>query len=107
MFMEERQLKIAELIEKKGHITIAELTTLFDISHESARRDLRILESKGLCKRTHGGALKPMPAAAIAATTPGTFPQSFSSDIRPANPMTGISPGILYLSLARSRPLSS
>ena len=61
MFMEERQLKIADLIEKKGHITIAELTTLFDISHESARRDLRILESKGLCKRTHGGALKPMP----------------------------------------------
>ena len=62
MLMEERQLKIAELIERKGHITIAELTTLFDVSHESARRDLRILESKGLCKRTHGGALKPMPA---------------------------------------------
>ena len=61
MLMEERQLKIAELIEKKGHTTIAELTKLFDISHESARRDLRILESKGLCKRTHGGALKPMP----------------------------------------------
>ena len=61
MLMEERQLKIAELIEKKGHITITELTTLFDISNESARRDLRILESKGLCKRTHGGALKPMP----------------------------------------------
>ena len=61
MLMEERQLQIAELIEKKGHITITELTTLFDISNESARRDLRILESKGLCKRTHGGALKPMP----------------------------------------------
>lgn len=61
MLMEERQLKIAELIEEKGHITIAELTKLFDISNESARRDLRILESKGLCKRTHGGALKPMP----------------------------------------------
>ena len=61
MLMEERQIKIAELIEKKGRITIAELTTLFDISNESARRDLRILESKGLCKRTHGGALKPMP----------------------------------------------
>lgn len=60
MLMEERQLKIAELIEKKGHITIAELTALFDISQESARRDLRILESQGLCKRTHGGALKPM-----------------------------------------------
>lgn len=61
MLMEERHLKIAELIEQKGHITIAELTKMFDISHESARRDLRILENKGLCKRTHGGALKSMP----------------------------------------------
>lgn len=61
MLMEERQVKIAELIEQKGHITIAEITKMFDISHESARRDLRILESRGLCKRTHGGALKPMP----------------------------------------------
>jgi len=61
MLMEERQLKIAELIEQKGRITIGEITELFDISHESARRDLRILESKGLCKRVHGGAIKPMP----------------------------------------------
>ena len=61
MLMEERQIKIAERIEKQGKITIAELTTLFDISQESARRDLRILEKKGLCKRTHGGALKPLP----------------------------------------------
>ena len=61
MLMEERQLKIAELIEQKGRITIGEITELFDISHESARRDLRILESKGLCKRAHGGAIKPMP----------------------------------------------
>ena len=62
MLMEERQIKIAELIEQKGRITIGEITELFDISHESARRDLRILESKGLCKRAHGGAIKPMPA---------------------------------------------
>lgn len=61
MLMEERQVKIAELIAQKGHTTIAEITKLFDISQESARRDLRILESKGLCKRTHGGALRPMP----------------------------------------------
>ena len=60
MLMEERQKQIAELIEQKGQITIAEITEQFDISNESARRDLRILESKGLCKRTHGGALKPM-----------------------------------------------
>ena len=62
MLMEERQIKIAELIEQKGRITIGEITELFEISHESARRDLRILESKGLCKRAHGGAIKQMPA---------------------------------------------
>ena len=61
MLMEERQIKIAELIEQKGRITIGEITEMFDISHESARRDLRILESRGLCKRAHGGAVKPMP----------------------------------------------
>ena len=30
MLMEERQIKIAELIEQKGRITIGEITELFD-----------------------------------------------------------------------------
>lgn len=57
MFMEERQKTILERIEKNGKITTAEITELFGISEESARRDLRMLETKGLCKRTHGGAI--------------------------------------------------
>lgn len=58
MFMEERHQEIAEAINTNGKITIAEITAKYNISDESARRDLRMLEQKGLCKRTHGGAIK-------------------------------------------------
>ncbi len=61
MLMEERLGKIAEIINEKGTITIGEITEIFDISQESARRDLRILARQGLCKRSHGGAIKLMP----------------------------------------------
>lgn len=59
MFMEERQREIAEKIKCSGKITVAEITVQYGISDESARRDLRLLESKGICKRTHGGAILP------------------------------------------------
>ncbi|MBO4889292.1 MAG: DeoR/GlpR transcriptional regulator [Firmicutes bacterium] len=58
MFMEERQQQIAEIIDQTGKITVSQITEKFEISDESARRDLRILEQKGLCKRTHGGAIR-------------------------------------------------
>lgn len=59
MFMEERQQQIAEAIENAGKITVAEIVEKYGISSESARRDLRLLEQKGLCKRTFGGAIQP------------------------------------------------
>ena len=58
MFMEERQQEIAEEIKENGKVTIAEIAKKYGISEESARRDLRLLEQKGLCKRTHGGAIR-------------------------------------------------
>lgn len=57
MFMEERHQEIADIIKANGKITIAEITGKYAISDESARRDLRLLEQKGVCKRTHGGAI--------------------------------------------------
>ena len=57
MFMEERHREIAEMIRVNGKITVAAITEKYGISEESARRDLRILEQRGLCKRTHGGAV--------------------------------------------------
>ncbi len=61
MFMEERHREIAGAIEKEGKITIAQIAEKYGISDESARRDLRLLEQRGLCKRTHGGAIRLQP----------------------------------------------
>lgn len=57
MFIEERHQEIADIIKTNGKITVAEITVKYGISDESARRDLRLLEQKGICKRTHGGAI--------------------------------------------------
>ncbi|PNT93907.1 hypothetical protein CDQ83_10605 [Clostridium thermosuccinogenes] len=57
MFIEERHRAILDIISTKGRISIAEIQEKFNISDDSARRDLRILEEKGLLKRTHGGAI--------------------------------------------------
>lgn len=57
MFIEERHQEIADTIKAEGKITVAQITSKYGISDESARRDLRLLEQKGICKRTHGGAI--------------------------------------------------
>lgn len=57
MFIEERHQAILNIIQDNGRISIGEIQEKFDVSVDSARRDLRILEEKGLLKRTHGGAI--------------------------------------------------
>ncbi|MBQ2756243.1 MAG: DeoR/GlpR transcriptional regulator [Oscillospiraceae bacterium] len=57
MFIEERHQAILDIIAQKGSITTAEIQESFGVSYDSAKRDLRLLEEKGLLKRTHGGAI--------------------------------------------------
>lgn len=57
MFIEERHQEIAEIIRREGKITVSQIVEKYGISDESARRDLRLLEQRGICKRTHGGAI--------------------------------------------------
>lgn len=57
MFIEERHQKILEDIKKNGRISTKEIQERFQVSLDSARRDLRILEEKGLLQRTYGGAI--------------------------------------------------
>ena len=68
MFMEERQKDIVKRVNETGRITVSEIQTLYQVSGDCARRDLRILESKGLLQRTHGGA--------IAAGSKGIYPET-------------------------------
>ena len=53
----ERQLTITNLIRSKNTVSVEELSKMFDVSLNTIRRDLSILETKGLLKRTQGGAL--------------------------------------------------
>ena len=57
MFIEERHKLILECLEKNGSITTNDIMEQYSVSYDTAKRDLRILDEKGLLKRTHGGAL--------------------------------------------------
>lgn len=59
---EERQKFISETLEAKGRVTTTELSERFEISEDTARRDLREMAAAGLVKRVHGGALPVSPA---------------------------------------------
>ena len=57
IFALERQEKIASLVASRGKIHLAELTSMFEVSEPTLRKDLSVLEQQGLLKRTHGGAV--------------------------------------------------
>ncbi|MBI9011821.1 MAG: methyltransferase domain-containing protein [Clostridiales bacterium] len=57
MFIEERHNEILNILSREGRVKARELQEMFQIGFDTARRDLRILEEKGLLKRTHGGAI--------------------------------------------------
>ncbi len=57
MFIEERHQAILQSVQTNGRISIGEIQERFGVSVDSARRDLRLMEERGLLKRTHGGAI--------------------------------------------------
>jgi DeoR family transcriptional regulator, fructose operon transcriptional repressor len=57
LFVEERKMRILQLIGEQRKATVAELCRQFKVSSATIRSDLRDLESDGLLLRTHGGAM--------------------------------------------------
>jgi DeoR/GlpR family transcriptional regulator of sugar metabolism len=57
IFIEERHQKILEWLEENGRISATEIQSMYEVSFDTARRDLRILGDKGFLRRTYGGAL--------------------------------------------------
>ena len=57
LFREERLQRIAELVKTRRKVRVGELAAEFGVSPSSIRIDLAELESLGLLKRTHGGAI--------------------------------------------------
>lgn len=59
MLPAERRRQISRLLREQGSISVADLEAEFGISPMTARRDLDELESQGVARRTHGGAMYP------------------------------------------------
>jgi len=59
---EERQQLILETLKDSRQVTVAELTSRFDVSEVTIRRDLRDLAAQGALQRAHGGAITVTPA---------------------------------------------
>ncbi len=62
MYPEERQQAIATQVISNGRASVAELAEAFEVTTETVRRDLAVLDRAGVLRRVHGGAV---PARAL------------------------------------------
>ncbi len=57
MLAKKRQTEILELLQRKGSVTLQELTEAFDASESTIRRDLTVLDRRGALTKVFGGAV--------------------------------------------------
>ncbi|MGB4660503.1 MAG: DeoR/GlpR family DNA-binding transcription regulator [Mobilitalea sp.] len=57
MLAEERFSEILKIIEERKRVTAQELTDLLNTSESTIRRDLTLLNKRGMLKKIHGGAM--------------------------------------------------
>lgn len=58
LFMEERKLKILEMLKDAEKVTVTQVSELLNVSSATIRKDLQDLENEHLLRRTHGGAIR-------------------------------------------------
>lgn len=59
MAITDRQEEIMVILKEHGHVSIHKLSQMIHVSEPTLRRDLAQMDSMGLIKRTHGGAMIP------------------------------------------------
>ena len=57
MYAAERQQAMTQLVRERGRISVVELAHQYDVTTETVRRDLSVLEDRNLVRRVHGGAV--------------------------------------------------
>ncbi|MFD9943857.1 DeoR/GlpR family DNA-binding transcription regulator [Nonomuraea sp. NPDC059023] len=57
MYAEERQQEILRRAREAGRVDVVALAESFDVTTETVRRDLTVLERAGVLRRVHGGAI--------------------------------------------------
>jgi DeoR/GlpR family transcriptional regulator of sugar metabolism len=60
MYQPERMQSILEFIKNNKRISVEDICSIYNVSRDTARRDLVNLEKKGVIVRTHGGAILPI-----------------------------------------------
>lgn len=68
MYAEERQQAIAARVIADGRASVTELAQAYEVTTETVRRDLAVLDKAGVLRRVHGGAV---PARALHLVEPG------------------------------------
>lgn len=58
MFAEERQNDIVMRVNKNGSVRVKDLSETYGVTEDCIRKDLTLLEKRGLLKKTYGGAVK-------------------------------------------------
>lgn len=58
MLAVERQRRILDLVNEQGSVRVTEISERFDVTPETVRRDLDLLESDRKLQRSHGGAVR-------------------------------------------------
>jgi len=58
MLAEDRQNMIVSLVNENGSVLVKELSERFEVTEDSIRKDLTLLQKKGLLKKTYGGAVR-------------------------------------------------
>ncbi|WP_459587135.1 DeoR/GlpR family DNA-binding transcription regulator [Corynebacterium camporealensis] len=57
MYAEERRRQIASLTAVEGRVNVTDLSERFEVTAETIRRDLAVLDREGVVHRVHGGAV--------------------------------------------------
>ncbi len=53
----ERRNKILSMLQRESRVVVSDLSTSFNVTEETIRRDLEKLEKEGFAKKTYGGAI--------------------------------------------------
>jgi len=53
----ERRNRLAQILVSEGSVKVGELAEMFSVSTETIRKDLIFLESEGIARKSHGGAI--------------------------------------------------
>ncbi len=79
MYQQERKTRILELLAAFSSVSVNDLADRLHTSRETIRRDLKAMESEGLCVRSHGGAYLPK----------NDLPQETAENTAAARPVLG------------------